>query len=632
MPAGIGLSISYDPPGAIGIVLSDKPGVLIMFDEATTPERPRDAAGALFDLNAGTVVTAGVLMTMPAVTAGVLGNARTFTASGGGIAQKGLVTSDIVTGTTLFTRDLTIMTIIAIDVNGQSAASGTGTIIKRGLAYKLNIGIVDMASRLCQIQGDAGPTMMFTAPPGFTMLTWTRRWVSPTVVVSRYYIGDVLIGEGTSATSPSGATVDPTFIAFGQSTGLDPFVGAIDQIAVFGREMSREEIQATWLRIVAYQPLGVALFKDSHDKGFPMPLDPSSEVQRENRLVGAVLGYAAAQIENMRKNMLPQRAYGQVLADWETVTRPTAQPGDSIDQRRARVLARIRQRRGVSIGGLQDALEGLLGGADMAQLEFLAFTNTITDDFTTLNLSRWDVTPVGSTAAASGKARVTSGAGTFIAPADWRTCAAAVGGDGDDAHIIAKLVWTTPQANGETGVLFGDAGLGNYLLLGLRNLGGSFRVMTESYIAGVSAGAAVVQQILGANPAAIWFHLWQTDTPGSWLAAWSVTSATAGYTTSTVISHPTLQNRAGFYTRSTGAIGSSVSDFDDLILRAPGGTRPFNAYVLLDSALGFDPDVDGATSVIKAIKHAYTHACFIESRNLLCDTPFGCDSGPMGGI
>jgi hypothetical protein len=640
--------ISYDPPGAIGLVDSS-PVALLRFNEATTSDRPADAVGALEDLDVKvSAAVTGVTLAMPAVVPGSTGNARQFDPH---IANSGLSTRDRVSGTTLLTRDMSIQVILRWNASHQDL--GVGNIITRGLgnvlaefiAYGLQIDLVSSATStglLRWLWQDVAGTLklqtgaQFTTTPGtFTMLTATRRWVSPTSVVLRYYIGDILLGEVTSADgSIGGGTLGATQIGTRIVAGADSnFLAAdVDELMIIGRELTLEEVEATWLRITKFQPLGQQTFVEHHDQGFPLPLDPSSEVQRENRLIGQTIGFSAAAAENMRANMLPQRSYGQVLADWETVTRPTAQPGDSIDTRRARVLARMRQRRGVSIGGLQDSLESLIGGGDPSQLEFLAFTNTITDDFTTINLSRWDVTPVGSFTASSGTARVAPGAVSTTFPTLWKTCAAAVGGDGKSSHIIAKLVFTTPQSVVEVGVFFGDAGLGNYLLLGLRDNAGSFQIITESYVGTVSQTLAT-QATLGGNPAAIWLHLWQSEVGGAWLAAWSVTSATTGYTTSTPITHPTIQNRAGIYMRSVGAApAAAVANFDDVIIRSPFGTRPFNAYVLLDSALGFDPDVDGSTSVIRSIKHAYTNACFIESRNLLCDTPFGCDCGPMGGI
>lgn len=645
MAPGADKVIAFDPPGSIGLLDFD-PTYLIRFDETTTAARPRDAFGALQDLDIGINFT----VVRPTVVDGVLGRARLFDG-----ATTGLGARDLVPGSTLLTRDVSIQVVLAWNAAGQLAAGQPGTIVSRGLggssaeyvAYALQLDTFDAPSSTATLrwfwQDVAGVdrlqagAQVTIAPGKFTLLTATRRWVSPTQVVLRYYVGDALLSEVTSTNgSIGGGTTGATQVGYRSIGSNGNFLaGTIDELMVVGRELTREEIEATWLRITRYQPLGYRLFLEMHDEGFPMPTDPGSDVQLEARMIGNALGYAAAQAENLRANALPGRAYGSTLEDWETAVRVTPAPAQSIDQRRARVVARLSQRRGVSIGGLEDALAGLLGGAPNSALQFLAFTNTITEDFTTLSTLRWDVTPEASFTAVAGQAHVAPGAGTYLftgATRAWLHAEQPIGGDGLAAHFISKAILTTPQSGVEIGIYFGDAAHGNYLLLGLRDAGGVFSVVTEQLLGYVSQGVTT-RAVLGGNPAAIWFHLFQQSTPGQWSATWSLTSGTAGFVAPFTVTHPTLQNLAGLYLRSTGALGAGpVADFDDAISRAPFGTRPFDAYVFLDSALGFSPDVEGAHSVIQAIKHAYTEGTFITDKVLRCDFIPGCGRGPMGGI
>jgi hypothetical protein len=292
----------------------------------------------------------------------------------------------------------------------------------------------------------------------------------------------------------------------------------------------------------------------------------------------------------------------------------------------------MRQRRGSSPPGLQDSLADLVD-TDVANLQFLAFSNEIVEDFTTLNALRWDTTPVGSFTAVSGKAHCAPGAGTYLMNGvvqDWKTAAMATGGDARQAHIISKLALTTPQAGVEVGVWFGDKGANNFLLLGLRDDAGTFKIVTESIVASVSAGA-VVRATLGGNPAALWLHLYQIEIPdelpedmSNWKAAWSTTSATSGFATSSDIVHSTIAHWSGIYLRSTGALGAGpVVDFDDHTQLCPFGTRPFNAYV-------YRP-IDGSHSVIQAIKHAFVEGTIIQTLSVLCDDPNSLvGRGPMG--
>lgn len=649
MPAGADKIIAFDPPGAIG--LHDRsPVILLRFDEEADEIPPADSAGHLSDL-----VTTGTPsdITLPVVTDGVLGRARAFAPGD----QTGFLASDVDSGTTLLTRDVTIQVVIRWDSATQEDYGSPGCVIARGnnsgpIAQYTSYGLeieptgggegnlrwfwMDVGGGLTVQSGGA-----FANPDGFTMLTATRRWEAPDRVVLRYYIGDTLLNEVISSDgSIGGGTTGMTQVGHWTDGGPANYLaGDLDELMVLDRELSIEEIEATWLRITQYQPLGHQLFTELHDPGFPLPNNPAADVQLETRMIGHAIGLAAAAAENMRANMLPGRSYGQVLDDWETATRPRRVPGQDVDTRRARVVARMRQRRGVSVGGIQDALVGLLDGADpTTDLEFIAFDNTVRDDFDTLERERWCSIPSSAVSAVSGAASFQPGAGAFPMNGptkNWVTMRTSVSGRSDNgrqAHQLVKLVFTTAPSTAEAGVFFACVPDRNYLLLGLRNNAGSFEVVAQSFQNNV-AGSLAVLAVLGANPAAIWLHLYQTATDGQWVAGWSTTSATTGFTESSPIAHPALAHWAGCYLRSPGAIAAPRADFDDYALRTPFGVRPFRAYVLLDSGLGFEPDIQGAQSVMRTLKHAYTHATLITSRSLLCDNEeSGCDLGPMGAL
>src|SRR5262249_11440702 len=157
------------------------------------------------------------------------------------------------------------------------------------------------------------------------------------------------------------------------------YCGKIDELRVLPREMCREEIAATWRRLDVEQPAAVQLYLESHDKGFPMPGDPASRVQRENRLYGHALGYAAAQAAD-RANLLPTTAYGERLERWERMARTPSKPGDWTEKRRARVTARLSHRAGASIEGMQTSLAELVDTAP-ENIQILAFSQTTEDDF-----------------------------------------------------------------------------------------------------------------------------------------------------------------------------------------------------------------------------------------------------------
>jgi hypothetical protein len=646
--AGIDKVIAFDPPGAIGLPVDDALILLRLHDfDAAIP--PKDAAGSLDDL----LVPSG--SGSPDVVDAALGKGRQFSAS----FATTMAAQDLAPGDSLTTRDCTIQVVLSWNIAAQLAAATAGTVLVRGKAnasaeyvsYGLQLEVIDAPSFTGLVrwvwQSTAGvlatPTgASFTLRSGdFTMLTATRRWVSPTEVVLRYYIGDILLSEVTSAAGDIGGGTTGTFVlgaAYLAGVPANFLCGVIDEVLVLDRELTPEEIGGTWKRITLHQPLGVQLIHEMHDKGFPLPTRRDADVELDLRMIGNGLGYAAAKAEQLRTDILPQRAYGQTLADWEEVLRPTPAPASSIDERRARVLARMRQRRGCSIDGIKDILPSLLGGGAVDDLEFIAFSNQIRDSFTTLDPLRWDTAPsTASISIVSGAASFQPGAGSFFLdgatwPPTWVRMRETVGGDGKQAHALVKLVFTTPQANAEAGIYFENAITRDYLLLGLRDLAGSFRVFTQSIVGGVAA-AAVQQATIGANPAAIWLHLYQTTADGTWKAAWSTTSATAGYTVSANITHPTTAHWSGCYVRGISALASGPrADFDDHVLYAPFSGRPFSAYVLLDRALGFSPDIEGARSVISAIKHGFVDASFITNPVLLAgDSDGGAGVAPTGG-
>lgn len=646
MPAGADKGFTFEPPGAIGLVFDDARVLLKLHDpDVTVP--PKDEAGALDDLLAPSIAT------VPTVVGAAMGQGRAFWPS----LATCLAAKDLGTGSSLVTRDCTVMAIVSWDVAGQALAGAPGTLVCRGdgsggaelVAYQISLSVVDAPSRTGSIawswQDIAGATKaqtgaQFTCPTGFMLLTATRRWNSPTSVTLRYYIGDQLLGEVASSDGSIGGGVTGTFFLGAQSLGgaviLSGFAGIVDELAVFDRELCQEEIEDTWLRITFYQPLGVQLYRELHDPGFPQSNEPASGVQLENRWAGQALGFAASRFENIRKNLVPQRAYGQTLADWETALRPTTQPGQGLDVRRARVLARLRQRLGSSIPGIQGMLDGLLGGADPSQLTFLAFSNTWVDGFSSLNTLRWDKRGSNWTGPGTTANFAAADANQHPWPSDKLYLRRSIDSDGRQAHQIVKLRFATSPTNSEAGIYFGDHARGNYFLLGLRNTGGAnFHVFTEAFINNISQGGVTDQgdsgSAVGVGVVPVWLYIHQAET--FWEITWSLVSATSFPPPIMVASVPPAMQWAGCYARTVGAVSfGMVAQFDDHTLRLPYGLSPLNAWVVLDQALGFHPDIPGARQVVDTARHMYVQGGFATSGVVAYDDPDnGYDNAPTGG-
>lgn len=644
MPAGADRGFTFDPPGAIGLVFDDA-RVLLKLHDPDVAVPPKDEVGALADL------LAPVGGATPAVADAACGKGRLFAPASSTV----LTAKDLAGDSSLCTRDCTVMAIVSWDVAAQDAAGAPGTLVCRGdssgaaeyVAYELRFAVVSAGARTGSLawswQDTAGvvrtqTAVQFTCPTGFTLITATRRWASPTEVVLRYYIGDRLLGEVTSSDGSIGGGVTGTFLlGANRAGGVNLggfFAGTVDELAVFDREMSFEEIEDTWLRITHYQPLGVQLYREMHDDGFPQSRDPASDVQLENRWIGMMLGFAASRFENIRRNLVPQRAYGQTLVDWESALRPTTQPGQGFDERRNRVIARLQQRSGSSIPGLNNMLEHLIN-CDASNLTFLAFSNTWIDGFSSINPLRWDTR--GSSWVASGTTAnfVAGDTNQHAWPTDKIYLRRSIDSNGRQAHQIVKLRFATSPTNSEAGIYFGDHARGNYMLLGLRNTGvANFRVYTEEFINGVSQGA--VNQgdsgsAVGAGVVPVWLYIHQAET--FWEITWSIVDGVTFPAPIMVATTPQNAQWAGCYARTVGAVGSSMTaQFDDHALRLPYGLSPLNAWVVLDAALGFRPDIPGARQVVDTIKHLYVAGGFATSLAVTYDDiDNGYNDAPMGG-
>ena len=658
---GIGADqiIAYDPPGAIGL---QDPAALILlrFDEDDGSHAPADSAGQLQDLT----VPAGLARAAPVDA--VLGRGRQF------VIGTGFVAIDRVAGATIATRDVSVQAVVALDpvvgaleARGFVIARGEDTgVAGQGISYGLAVGIDDAPTNRWRmiwvwstldgvLHLEPGPT--FTPPPAgrFTMITATRRWVSATQVVLRYFIGPILLSEVTVADGAiAGAISQRTTVgcARDRATGTYPnaFPGTIDEVLVVGRELCPEEVEATWLRLTVYQPRGVVAFREQFDPGFPITSDRGSDAQREIALFGQALGYVAAGVENLRANFLPSRAYGSTLAQWEEAVAVTPAPAISLDQRRARVLARLRQKNGISIPGIGQALDGLID-TDVANLQFLTFSNTVVDTFDTIiDPLLWDTT-VGngsSIAVVANRARLAVIPGDFrLDPTahGWRWIARAIsqsmGVPARGHHVIGSITHALAADATEAGVWFGDRPRGNYFLVGVRFAGGAYAVFAERFVGGVSVGVGLDPgSITASNPGKVWLHAWHDEIAGQLAFAWSLTGTAYTVFAGTVsgFAQPTApgDTLAGYYFRSISGSTMTTSatiDWDDFTLWTPHGVRPFSAYVYLDPALGGHPDLAAADSVLQATKHAYTHVNLITSPSVICDAPNGCDRGPMGG-
>lgn len=634
---------------------------LIRFREPDINVLPSDDVGSLGDLNVDTGLA------LPPVVSAFTGFGRQFS---DGFALDG-VDVDVVPGSTLATRDVTVQALLSWDFAGQNTYAQTGTIVARGkgnaaaeyVSYALELRVVNAALGIGELrwwwQDSTGAVKtqiggQFIVPSsGFVLLTAVRHWVSSSSVELRYYVGERLVGEFLSADGDIGGGTTGTFCLGTRYSAGAParfFNGILDEVRVLNYELTAEEIAATWNRISVLQPRGYKAIRDLVPPGAPISNDPSSRVQKVLRIAGHAIGYAAAQAENIRANLMPDRAYGPTLAQWEGAVGEAPKAPDTAPTRRKRVIGHLAQRAGTSIPGVRATVADMLALAQ-SQVQVLAFDQTTRDDFSAgLKAERWWATPIAQWTIAANALRVQNVASIPYDGKDLSglTALQAIGADGRAARVLAKLVPTTLAATSEVGVVLYNWAPGpsatDAFLLGLR-FDGSWRIVTETFRDGISQGGPTVQSTLGGMPAALWLHLWQVDpggggngfgtsaTTANYLAAWSTTSQIAGYTTAPPIVHRTKHQWAGLYARTIGGAANIDVSFDDALIRAPFGGRSSRWYVFRDPTLPGAADLQAGHGAIQRLKHAHIGATVITAKSLLCDdVNSGCDRGPMGAL
>lgn len=632
--------------------------VFLLFDEPANEILPSDAAGALSDLRDDGVAT------MPEVVPGAIGFAREFVAAD----QTGLRTTDVEPGASLFTRTVSIRAILRWDFDDQVAAGTPGVIVCRGIggsaaervAYGLELRVVNAGARVGEVRlfwedlagvryNAIGGQFQLERASETIMITAVRRWSATRDVVVRYYLADRLLNEAIATQTVIGGGTTGTTTVGGRITDgaeawTDHFDGAIDELQIYDRELVAEEVAATWHRIGVLQPRGEQLIRDCLPPGLPVSDDPDSRAQREFRWQGHALGYASAQMENLRANILPDRAYGRPLERWEAIARQSSRPSDDVDVRRARTTGHIARRAGVSPPGLCAALRDLLAcGED--QLDVVAYDNTIRDSFDNLVASRWRVSPAAwSINAGTLRAQIPGGADAN-ALSSWRTCLTGVDGPerigGYGAQLFTKFAPTAIPDGAEAGIVLYDYCRRDALMFGLRRAGANYQVVSQRVLDNV-AQAVVVHAVTARVPH--WLHLEAVQVPYSGQAPselvahavrWSTTSSTTGFAAGDPGAFSFVVGWAGFYARAwNGALLGGALDvaFDDAVFRFPNGIRPFHVYVVRDPDLPGEYDLLGANSTLRKLRQSHTHVAAVTGPMLAGDPESVCGRGPCGGI
>jgi len=637
---------------------------LLRFRESDATVLPSDDVGALNDLGVDTGLS------LPPVVPAFTGFGRQFS---NGFAVDG---QDVVPGATLATRDVTVRALVAWDLAGQAAYGQPGTLVARGkggapaefVSYGLELRVVNAGAAIGElrmwwqdtagnVKTQLGGQFIAPAPGAFLMLTAVRHWVSSSLVEVRYYVGDQQIGDLVSADGDIGGGTTGTFCVGTRYLGGAPgrfLVGVVDELQVLNYEVTAEETAATWDRMARLQPRGYRAIRDLVPPGAPISNDPGSRIQKLLRIAGHAVGYAAAQAENARRNLLPDRAYGPALEEWEQSVGEAPAAADSVQRRRKRLVAHLSQRDGCSIPGVNATVDDLLA-VSASQLQILAFDNTQREDWSAgLRPERWRADPPAQWTISGGALRVQAASGANLlfdgTTRNWFTCLLSVDGTprwlpgAPSCDAVVKVTPATLPVGADVGLVFWDFARTNAFLLGVRNNAGAIQVVSERFLRGVSQGLTVHATT---SLTSHWLQLTQ-NVPGRTLirditgesqqphtVRWSTTGPTAGFASASGIPFCYCINWVGHYARANVAALPSALDasFDDFAVRAGRGTRPFSWFLYRDPSLPGSPDLVGATGAALRLRQAHTAVFVTTSKSVLCDVAgAGCDTAPMGGF
>ncbi len=619
-----------DPiPGNLGLELDDDTVVLLRFDEPAGV-RASDAAGNLEDL---TLVN--VAGDMPTVTSAIAWASAT-TWYFGDDEQIGAV--DRTGRDTLLTRDASVQVIWATVPNKYTAAS----LVRRGDSGTDRSLSIDVDTNTTPgtllvrwswedsagvEHADAWVSLPWT-PLQLFLLTCTRRWVSSTEVVLRYYVGDTLVAESTSTEGDiAGSTVGRT------SVGAADFEGYVDEVKIVGREISHEELRQTWARLTVHQPGGLTTFRGNAPPGAPWFRSPTSGPALLARVAGQAVGYAAAKAHELRETHLPDAAYREGIARWEALVGLQSRERLALQDRRAAVLARLQRENGYSPPAVRDVLAAPfdLAAVDVGLIEF---SPTITDNFSALAPERWRADPVAAWTIVSGELDFAAGGAADLTVDPWRYRMAV---DSDDGLIVqVKLAdyLGGGYAIASTVIvglyLLSSGGAFDELWFGVKNTAGTRQLGWVARSGGV-LGAFTLLEASADVP--YYLRITQLE-QGGYQLWWSTVGFDDVGEIAVLSNQIEAVNNVGVGAKATtAASGATHVTFDDFLVRIPHGKRAFHWYAFRNLGFPGTPDIAAANALIPTLKPAHTHAAAITSLSLLCDnTGSGCDRGPLGGF
>lgn len=643
MPA-VAPALSDPVPGNIGLVSDADTVILLPFTEPTGVF-PSDQAGTLEDLEAANVL----IPTVDSSVAWASAVSRNF-------VGRAFLASDKSGKSSLLQRDVSVQAILAFS---EATDPSPWSIICRGrgvgvgasefVAFGVDVVAQFAAQWYLQFHwmkndgtAETVASSYFTPPPlnTPTLMTWTRRWVSSTSVVCRFYVGDQLVSENTSIvgdigggtsgqTSVGGRRIDPVWGQF-----LD---GWIDDLKVVSREMSHEEIKATWARLIKHQPDGVTALLGQAPPGAVFARADGSDVGRLVKAAGQAVGYATGKAHELRETFLPSTAYKDTIGRWESMVGLQQREQLALDTRRSRAVSRLQVENGYSPPKVQAILASPFAVA-AADVNIIEFSPDIADTFTALNDERWRAEPAAAWTIVANEVQlqVLSGDMRFDPAGALNPYHLRMPIDNEDGLIVqAKLstYWLALPTDVIVGLFLYNRATNDALWFGIKNV--------SSVPSRQLGWVALKNGVLGAfnalvNPstdAAYYLRITRTAS-GNYLLYWSTVDFIAGTSAPVIGSITNVQDVGLAAMGPTNPTGSTLTaTFDDFLARIPKGKRAFHWYAWRDPVDPGSPDMEAADRIVQTVKPAHTTAAAVLSLSLLCDNDTGlCDHTPLGGV
>jgi hypothetical protein len=594
-----------------------------------------DRAGGLND----TVVVYG---TEPASVSTTLGRGRRFTGTNGFRMTEKLVDSNHLT------RTMAVEAVVDPDtmVNGDNCAilwrgsddataSGpwlwgmhlwlTGGVYYLGLTWKDNVG--NLASGF----------LNFVKPSGSFHVACVRRWISTSVVYVDGYVNGEKIGtigpvaygtiEGTSGASAF------TSIGYRLNSGIPEwgFKGIIEEVRLWNREISAEEIRQSYRRLFVYPTWGGELVSAVQPPGQSFTKNPTSVVRRVLAVEGDALSTAWGKLAELREDFLPDRATA-TLQRWEELTRQFPMATDFIADRRRRVASFLKKVHGYQVSEIKTALADILA-LTTAQIEVMENVNRWIElfDQATLPNGRWRADPYSGTITwdtANNRVTVQANAavdsrwgGTPGRLAPWvRSGVAACEG----AEIIAELrAYAVPATTDFAGLYVENWATNSAFMFGVGRDGGGLKFQRRTIVAGGTPTTVTYATVPPVSGTTFWLRM-QFTTELDVTVSYSTTGPTGPWTdlaTGIAAPIPSFQFAGIVATSDAASPGSAVNAVCyGFRTWCPRSTTPYQWFVYRDPGLGGTPDLGAAQRITNSMRPAHTDGRVCQSKIFLAGT------------